>query len=228
LCRIGTYSDGCLVPLGDAAQSRLNESTDVHAHSLLLVFATQGGGDRAGAAVAGILAVVGTTSPGTAHRKNATMPKCSKCGAGISIFAADLSGKDTLCDGCKEAIRTNALIKAEEARKAATKVILTTTHNIDGHTIENYLGIESVEYVIGTGLFSEMSGEISDFFGARSKGFEKKLQIAKQQAMVALKILAAEKGANAVVGVDLDYTEFSGNRVGLILNGTLVRVVPKH
>ena len=41
---------------------------------------------------------------------------------------------------------------------------------------------------------------------------------------MALKILAAEKGANAVVGVDLDYTEFSGNRVGLILNGTLVKV----
>ncbi len=152
------------------------------------------------------------------------MPKCNKCGRGISIFTADILAVDNLCDTCAEAERAKALLKAEEVRKAAEKVILTTTHSIEGHAIEEYLGIESVEYVIGTGVFSEISGGISDFFGARSRGFEKKLQVAKNQAMLALKILAVEKGANAVVGVDLDYTEFSGNRVGLILNGTLVKV----
>ena len=42
--------------------------------------------------------------------------------------------------------------------------------------------------------------------------------------MDALKYRAAEKGANAVIGIDVDYTEFSGNRVALILNGTLVKL----
>ena len=56
--------------------------------------------------------------------------------------------------------------------------------------------------------------------------FESKLQQAKQTAFTLLKTRAAEKGANAVVGIDLDYTEFTGNRIGLILNGTLVRAVP--
>jgi uncharacterized protein YbjQ (UPF0145 family) len=71
-----------------------------------------------------------------------------------------------------------------------------------------------------------LSGDISDFLGIRSKGFEGKLQEAKRVAFDLLKMRAAEKDANAVVGVDLDYTEFSGNRIGLIVNGTLVRAEP--
>jgi uncharacterized protein YbjQ (UPF0145 family) len=151
------------------------------------------------------------------------MPKCAKCGNGVSIFVADLGGGENVCDQCKEKVRVVALAKAQELERLAERVILTTTHSVEGHVIQDYVGIESIEYVIGTGVFSEMTGNIADFFGARSKGFEKKLQVAKQQAMMALKMLAVQKGANAVVGVDIDYTEFSGNRVGLILNGTLVR-----
>jgi uncharacterized protein YbjQ (UPF0145 family) len=104
--------------------------------------------------------------------------------------------------------------------------IVTTTPTLEGHQIVAYLGIESVEIVIGTGLFVELTGEIADFFGQRSKGFEGKLQNAKRVAFQALKTLAAQQDANAVVGIDLDYTEFSGNRIGLIVNGTLVRTVP--
>src|SRR5262249_28728131 len=97
---------------------------------------------------------------------------------------------------------------------------------IEGQRIVAYLGIESVEVVIGTGFLSELSGEISDFLGARSKRFEGKLQEAKRVAFDLLKMRAAEKNANAVIGIDLDYTEFSGNRIGLIVNGTLVRAMP--
>jgi uncharacterized protein YbjQ (UPF0145 family) len=53
---------------------------------------------------------------------------------------------------------------------------------------------------------------------------ETKLRAAKDQAMNTLKYIAAEKGANAVIGIDLDYTEFSGNRIALIINGTLVKL----
>lgn len=89
------------------------------------------------------------------------------------------------------------------------------------------MGIESVEYVIGTGMFSEMSSSVADVLGGRSTAFEQKLQYAKKVAVSTLKIRAAAQGANAVVGVDMDYAEFSGNRVALILNGTLVEIAQR-
>ena len=99
---------------------------------------------------------------------------------------------------------------------------ITTTHTIEDYKIKKYIDIESVEIVIGTGVFSEFSSEIADFFGARSTAFEKKLQIAKRNAFDKLRFLAFQKGGNAIVGIDLDYTEFSGNRIGLIANETIV------
>lgn len=103
---------------------------------------------------------------------------------------------------------------------------MTTTNNLDGYTVSQYMDIESVEIVMGTGVFSEFAGDIADFFGARSTAFELKLQKAKKLAFKKLKFLAFEKGANAVIGIDIDYTEFTGNRIGLIANGTLVKIVP--
>jgi len=67
-------------------------------------------------------------------------------------------------------------------------------------------------------MFSEFGGDVADFFGARSTArstaFEEELQQAKRAALDKLKYRAFEKGDNAVIGVDLDYTEFSGNRIG--------------
>ena len=163
---------------------------------------------------------------------------CTSCGAKpgmMALMAADLGGGEYVCEPCKakaerqarmkaEAIRETAAKVAEAIREAAAKVIVTTTPSVDGTRVVAYLGIESVEYVIGTGPVAEFTTGIADIFGARSTAFEKKLQAAKVQAMDALKIRAAEKGANAVIGVDLDFTEFSGNRVALVLNGTLVKL----
>ena len=156
---------------------------------------------------------------------------CSWCGTRLgllSAFTTDLAG-DNLCAECerkRELSKVEKQKREREIAKRAETVIVTTTPTLEGHQIVAYLGIESVEIVIGTGLFVELTGEIADFFGQRSKGFEGKLQNAKRVAFQALKTLAAQQDANAVVGIDLDYTEFSGNRIGLIVNGTLVRTVP--
>lgn len=123
--------------------------------------------------------------------------------------------------------QTEVAREYQELLRQADKVIVTTTHHVEGCYVAQYLGIESVEYVMGTGFVSELVSDISDLFGARSKPFEGKLQKAKQEAMLSLKLVAHQKGANAVIGVDLDYAEFSGNRVALILNGTLVVVKPR-
>ncbi len=71
------------------------------------------------------------------------------------------------------------------------------------------------------------SPSIDDFFGMRSTAFEKKLQDAKQAAFTKLRQVVDKRGANAIIGVDLDYTEFSDNRVGLIVNGTLVKILKR-
>jgi uncharacterized protein YbjQ (UPF0145 family) len=115
----------------------------------------------------------------------------------------------------------------EYVRNAISGVKMTTTPSLDGYYIKDYLDIESVEIVAGTGMFSEFGGDVADFFGARSTAFEQKLQKAKRTALDKLRYRAFEIGGNAVVGIDLDYTEFSGNRIGLIANGTIV-VVARH
>lgn len=165
---------------------------------------------------------------------------CSRCNVKLSMWAMPNTfpnREGDFCDKCFNELKTK--FKAEitkihedeehrltELKQLSQKVIITTTPGVDGYKVAEYLGIESVEFVIGTGVFSEVSSSIADFFGARSSAFERKLQVAKQHSMEALKFLAAEKGANAVVAVDLDYTEFSGNRIVLIINGTLVRIEP--
>ena len=117
-------------------------------------------------------------------------------------------------------------VRFEHLRELAKQVILTTTHTIDGHTVKRYLGIESVEFVIGTGLFSEITTNFQDFFGRRSTAFERKLQEAKKTAFDTLGMIAAERGANAILGIDVDYAEFSDNRIALVVNGTLVEIAP--
>ena len=103
---------------------------------------------------------------------------CSRCqkqyGGFFSILSADLAGPN-LCPECEELDRhreAQELERKKEVAQRAAKVLLTTTPTIEGHRIAAYLGIESVEIVIGTGFLSELSGDISDFFGQRSKKLE--------------------------------------------------------
>ena len=141
--------------------------------------------------------------------------KCIKCGntGGFikDAFFVNIKGKDH-CQNCAKQL-------FEEEIK---DILITTTNNIDDHKVSKYIDIESVEIVMGTGTFSEFGGDIADFFGARSSVFEQKLQKAKRTAFERLKYLAYEKEGNAVIGIDIDYTEFSGNRIGVVANGTIV------
>ncbi len=152
---------------------------------------------------------------------------CMDCGAkhGLSaVLTMDLTNGKYVCHACLEKKRNEKWIQDQKFKEASDKVMITTTNHIECHMVDQYLGIESVEFVIGTGFFSEVTTNWQDFFGSRSTAFEQKLQAGKQAAFEMLKGLAVRKGANAIIGIDLDYTEFSGNRIGLIINGTLVHV----
>ncbi|MBI1913085.1 MAG: heavy metal-binding domain-containing protein [Deltaproteobacteria bacterium] len=144
------------------------------------------------------------------------LPKCYTCGSVPGFLGGPLVEFQS-----KEYCRKCAEGAIDEA---SSVVMVTTTHNFDGYRVQRYIEIESVEIVIGTGIFSEITGEFSDFFGSRSSAFEKKLTRAKEVAFKKLKYQAFMKGGNAVIGIDMDYTEFSGNRIGLIVNGTIVEL----
>jgi len=107
---------------------------------------------------------------------------------------------------------------------AYLKIILTTTNNIDGFRIKKYIDIVSYEYVIGTGPISEFTSGISDFFGERSTSFETKLKEAKAVCMDKIKFEAYSLGGDAVIGIDLEYASFEGNRIAVIVSGTVVKL----
>lgn len=139
------------------------------------------------------------------------------------------------CDFCKKVGDRNDFTKIEEKDACwecqnkyildrTNQIIATTTPTIYGYNAVEYIGIEIVEIVIGTGPLSEISSALSDLVGQRSTAFELKLQEAKQSALTKLKYLTWQKGGNAILSVSLNYTEFDKNRIGLIICGTIVKV----
>ncbi len=105
-------------------------------------------------------------------------------------------------------------------------MILTTTPTIEGRKIEEYLGIVTGETVVGANLFRDFFANIRDIVGGRSAAYEKELKRAREMALEELAQAAYSLGANAVVGIDIDY-EVLGERNGMLMvsvSGTAVRV----
>jgi uncharacterized protein YbjQ (UPF0145 family) len=109
-------------------------------------------------------------------------------------------------------------------KSALDKIIITTTHSVEGYAIAEYIDIETAEVVIGTGFISEWITNFQDSAGLRSTMFEQKLAEAKSLTLSKIKYAALLKGGNAVVGMDIDYTEFTNNRIGVIVSGTIVKI----
>ena len=104
---------------------------------------------------------------------------------------------------------------------------LTTTHTIPGREIHDIAGIVTAECVLGINVFRDMLGGLRDLIGGRSGTHQKALQQARQSCLEELAVRAGELGADAVIGVDLDYSEISGGGKGmvfLVASGTAVRL----
>jgi uncharacterized protein YbjQ (UPF0145 family) len=84
-------------------------------------------------------------------------------------------------------------------------MIITTTPNVEGKKITQYLGIVSGEAVVGANMFRDLFAKVRDIVGGRSGAYENVLADARQQALEEMSVAASKLGANAVVGVDLDY-----------------------
>jgi len=95
-------------------------------------------------------------------------------------------------------------------------MIITTTPNIDGVRITNYLGIVSREAVMGANMFRDMLAGISNIVGRRSGSYEKEFRKARDTALKELENSADDLGVNAVVGVNIDY-EVLGEKNGMLM-----------
>ena len=103
-------------------------------------------------------------------------------------------------------------------------MILTTTPTIEGQPIKQYLGIVTGGTIIGANAIKDFMAGLTDFFGGRSSTYEKVLIEAKDSALAELQQRAAQKGANAIVGIDLDYETVgaNGGMLMVTVSGTAV------
>jgi uncharacterized protein YbjQ (UPF0145 family) len=110
--------------------------------------------------------------------------------------------------------------------RGASPMILTTTPSIEGKTLQEYRGIVVGEAILGANVFRDLFAGLRDIIGGRSGAYEKELGRAREIAFKELQERAQELGANAVVGIDLDYEVVgqNGSMLMVSVSGTAVRI----
>ncbi len=106
-------------------------------------------------------------------------------------------------------------------------MILSTTPSIEGRTIRHYHGVVTGEAILGANIFKDFFASVRDIVGGRSAAYENELKKARTIAFDELAEQARELGANAVVGIDIDY-ETVGSQGGMLMvsvTGTAVSLV---
>lgn len=103
-------------------------------------------------------------------------------------------------------------------------MILTTTPNIEGKTITKYLGVVAGEAIMGANVVRDLFASITDIVGGRSGAYESKLVEARTLAMEEMSDKASRVGANAVVGIDIDYEVVREGMLMVAVSGTAVFV----
>lgn len=105
-------------------------------------------------------------------------------------------------------------------------MILTTTPSIEGKQITKYCGVVTGEAILGANIFKDLFANVRDIIGGRSAAYEKELKKAREIAFQELEQAARDLGANAVVGIDLDYEVVgqSGGMLMVTISGTAVVV----
>lgn len=170
------------------------------------------------------------------------MAICKSCGAKAGFLSE-------LCRECEDKASQQALARAREVdaqshqRKAdqvvsegiiaaaAPAIPLSTTPTLPGREIASTVGVVTAECVFGMNLLRDVMAAVTDLTGGRSRVTEAVLRDARAACLADLKLEATRIGADAVVGVQLDYSEFSGggkSMLMLVANGTAVRLIKAH
>ncbi|EMN7729583.1 MULTISPECIES: heavy metal-binding domain-containing protein [Bacillus] len=103
-------------------------------------------------------------------------------------------------------------------------MIVTTTSGIQGKEIIKYIDIVNGEAIMGANIVRDVFASVRDVVGGRVGAYESKLKDARDIAMGEMKELAKEKGANAIVGIDVDYEVVRDGMLMVAVSGTAVRI----
>ena len=158
------------------------------------------------------------------------MANCAECGKDIGIYGKEFAGK-LYCDECTAKVEQEQTALSE--RKAIEKLspakeidtILLTTETAPNLNITKRIEIVTAECAFGMNIFKDLFAGIRNIVGGRSKAVQKTMRDSRRTALYELKKEAYEVGANAVVGVDLDYVELAAtgsSMVMLVASGTAV------
>lgn len=158
------------------------------------------------------------------------MAKCSACDKELGFFG----GNRGLCPECfvesmggKPSASAQQKKAAKLERNAAINAVILTTETYpqDIRILER-VEIVTAECAFGMNIFKDLFAGVRDIVGGRSEAVQKTMRDARRTALYELKKEAHEVGANAVIGVDLDYVELSaaGSMVMLVASGTAVKI----
>ena len=160
------------------------------------------------------------------------MAKCSSCGKKFGVFEVSVDHEGQFfCNACFDTIKAEVELKAKhnEERKAekllAVEAIMLTTETAPNLNITKRIEIVTAECAFGMNIFKDLFAGVRNIVGGRSEAVQKTMRDSRRTALYELKKEAYEVGANAVVGVDLDYVELAGtgsSMVMLVASGTAV------
>ncbi|MFO7274761.1 MAG: YbjQ family protein [Symbiobacteriaceae bacterium] len=103
-------------------------------------------------------------------------------------------------------------------------MIITTTQTVEGRQITEYLGIVSAETILGANFLRDFAASITDIIGGRAGSYESKLREGREQCLRELMSEARRLGADAVVGIDIDYEVLGQSMLMVTASGTAVRL----
>ena len=105
-------------------------------------------------------------------------------------------------------------------------MIVTTTPSVDGHTVQDYLGIVTGEVIVGANMFRDIFASIRDLVGGRAGAYEEVLERARREAILEMVDKCRRLGGDAVIGCDLDYEVLgkAGSMLMVSISGTAVKL----
>jgi len=101
---------------------------------------------------------------------------------------------------------------------------ITTTPGIEGRTVAEYLGVVTAQGVLGVNAFKDIGAGMRNIFGGRAKSYENELAAGVSDALAEMEQQAAHLGADAVIGVDLDYETVGSSMLMVSASGTAVKL----
>lgn len=157
--------------------------------------------------------------------------ECPKCGAIYAKVNAAIDLRERVALACKTGDWTGIpreLIPREQLVHVVARMPVSTTSEIPGRTIAASIDVVSAECAYGMNILRDFFAGVTDATGGRSGSTQGVLRDARRTAMLELRAEAFALGADAVVGVDLDYSEFSGggkSMLFVVASGTAVKLV---